>query len=444
MPDGQRKTIRLTGLNKAKAEQVGRHIDELVQAKGSGQPTDRQTSLWLAEIGQKLHDKLSNAGLIEQRASSNLGDFIRSALHTHSQESPRMASPDSQNDSTIQDNSEGVVQGYPQRPKFWANRVIRKMNKSCAANEIGPEGFTLVSTIAMTEDAKRYLAAVTFFNGQLMPITGLRSESRLDRTRKRCIETGWLHYEPGTKSTPGRYWTLIPEHAEPFSDAPIDDDAFDQSGFPPDSPNESRGNPETIREASAKNPKSKHRTFIPSPNPSPVPKENERTLSRPKKAGRSPPPLADQLPPFDEIERYWNESFGVSHTLTDSRRDKLKTRWKDATFRTRWREAIDRMSVSDFCRGLNDRRWIANLDFFLKPDTLTKTLDEGIYDNRNKFHPTRHNNSAAAREQANANAFDILESAIAASSSEGTASIETNPDTFGCIEERCSTDTVRP
>ena len=76
MPDGHRKTIRLTGLNKAKAEQVGRHIDELVQAKGSGQPMDRQTSLWLADIGQKLHDKLSRAGLIEQRVSSNLGDFI--------------------------------------------------------------------------------------------------------------------------------------------------------------------------------------------------------------------------------------------------------------------------------------------------------------------------------------------------------------------------------
>lgn len=76
MPDGQRKTIRLTGLNKAKAEQVGRHIDELTQAKGSGQPIDRQTALWLGEIGQKLHDKLSNAGLIERRVSSSLGNFI--------------------------------------------------------------------------------------------------------------------------------------------------------------------------------------------------------------------------------------------------------------------------------------------------------------------------------------------------------------------------------
>ncbi len=88
MPDSQRKTIRLTGLNKAKAEQVGRHIDELVQAKGSGQPIDRQTSLWLSEIGQKLHDKLSKAGLIEQRASSNLGDFVGGYIKRRSDVAP--------------------------------------------------------------------------------------------------------------------------------------------------------------------------------------------------------------------------------------------------------------------------------------------------------------------------------------------------------------------
>lgn len=142
-------------------------------------------------------------------------------------------------------------------------------------------------------------------------------------------------------------------------------------------------------------------------------RKNKSKNNEAESAGRSPPPLADQSPPFDEIERHWNESFGVSHTLTDSRRDKLKTRWKDATFRTRWREAIDRMSVSDFCRGLNDRGWLADLDFFLQPNTLTKTF-EGKYDNRNTFNATRHTNSAAAREQANADSFAILEAAAAA------------------------------
>jgi integrase len=88
MPDGQRKTIRLTGLNKSKAEQVGRHVDELVQAKGSGQPMDRQTSLWLAEIGQKLHDKLSRAGLVEQRVNALLGDFVAAYIKRRSDVKP--------------------------------------------------------------------------------------------------------------------------------------------------------------------------------------------------------------------------------------------------------------------------------------------------------------------------------------------------------------------
>ena len=56
-PDGNRKAIRLSGLTKAKAEAICRHIAELVRAKGSGQPFDRQTALWICDIGQALHDK---------------------------------------------------------------------------------------------------------------------------------------------------------------------------------------------------------------------------------------------------------------------------------------------------------------------------------------------------------------------------------------------------
>lgn len=88
MPDGQRKTIRLTGMNKAKAGQVGRHVDELVQAKGLGQPIERQTTLWLPTIGQKLHDKLSNAELIHQRVSANLGEFVAEYIRRRSDVKP--------------------------------------------------------------------------------------------------------------------------------------------------------------------------------------------------------------------------------------------------------------------------------------------------------------------------------------------------------------------
>lgn len=131
-------------------------------------------------------------------------------------------------------------------------------------------------------------------------------------------------------------------------------------------------------------------------------KETQQKERRAK--GRSPPPLADQSPPFAELEAYWNESLGVSHSMTSQRQNKLKTRWKDATFRTRWREAIDRITASDFCRGLNDRGWIADLDWFLQIDTLTK-INEGKYDNRHTPKAARGDNSAARAEQQNSDAL---------------------------------------
>ena len=41
--------------------------------------------------------------------------------------------------------------------------------------------------------------------------------------------------------------------------------------------------------------------------------------------------------------------------------------------------AIRRIEVSPFCRGENDRGWCANIDFFLRPRTITKVL-EGQFD----------------------------------------------------------------
>ena len=76
MPDGTNKTIRLSGFNKTKSEEIARHITELVAARAAGCAIDRRTATWLADIGQNVHDKLSTAGLIEKRVSPKLGEFI--------------------------------------------------------------------------------------------------------------------------------------------------------------------------------------------------------------------------------------------------------------------------------------------------------------------------------------------------------------------------------
>lgn len=80
MPDGTNKTIRLSGFNKSKSEDIARHIEELIAAKAAGSAIDRRTANWLADIGQNVHDKLSNAGLIEPREGSTLGMFLKGYL----------------------------------------------------------------------------------------------------------------------------------------------------------------------------------------------------------------------------------------------------------------------------------------------------------------------------------------------------------------------------
>ncbi len=71
-----RKAIRLGGMNKTNSEKIARHVEELVAWRKSGLCLDTQTAGWLSKIGQELHDKLSNAGLIDTRASCALSEFM--------------------------------------------------------------------------------------------------------------------------------------------------------------------------------------------------------------------------------------------------------------------------------------------------------------------------------------------------------------------------------
>ncbi len=75
--NGERKQVRLAGINQATAEQIGRHIDILNAAKMAAEPLrERQTILWLQKISQNIHDKLAAVGLVEPRVSTTVGEFI--------------------------------------------------------------------------------------------------------------------------------------------------------------------------------------------------------------------------------------------------------------------------------------------------------------------------------------------------------------------------------
>ena len=78
----KRKTIRLSGINKANAQTVAHHVQQLVNWRKSGLALDSQTAEWIArKVGQDLYDKLANAGLIERRAACLLTEFMADFLN---------------------------------------------------------------------------------------------------------------------------------------------------------------------------------------------------------------------------------------------------------------------------------------------------------------------------------------------------------------------------
>jgi len=99
---------------------------------------------------------------------------------------------------------------------------------------------------------------------------------------------------------------------------------------------------------------------------------------------------ADQLDPPEEsttatpaavVAAEWNMIANVPRckTVTKNRQKAVRTRMKDRFFRDNWRDAMQRVANSSFCTGGGDTGWRADLDWFLKPDSVVKLM-EGKFD----------------------------------------------------------------
>lgn len=81
-----------------------------------------------------------------------------------------------------------------------------------------------------------------------------------------------------------------------------------------------------------------------------------------------------------EVVEAWNASgFPTCRKLTKSRKSALRQRLRDPDWRENWRAALARARESPFCNGGGAQGWRADLDWFLRPDSVTKLL-EGRYD----------------------------------------------------------------
>ena len=93
-------------------------------------------------------------------------------------------------------------------------------------------------------------------------------------------------------------------------------------------------------------------------------------------------PAAPALADHDLFIKAWYglpDPFPKIAAWTKKRAAAFKERMKDPHFRENWPAGIERMRNSAFCQGANERGWRADVDFFLRPDTLVKLL-EGKYD----------------------------------------------------------------
>lgn len=87
----------------------------------------------------------------------------------------------------------------------------------------------------------------------------------------------------------------------------------------------------------------------------------------------------------DEVMAAWNDCamLPAIRTISGKRKKTLSARFKDSMFYQNWRQAIKKVAASDFLMGKNDRGWVADFDWFLRPDSVLKIM-EGKYDNRGK------------------------------------------------------------
>jgi len=85
-------------------------------------------------------------------------------------------------------------------------------------------------------------------------------------------------------------------------------------------------------------------------------------------------------------------------TLSSGRRKKLNARLREPFFADNWRAALKRIAESKFCTGDNPRQWVADFEFFLRPDSVAKII-EGKYDNKEAKQPTQRQGAADWSEE---------------------------------------------
>lgn len=120
--------------------------------------------------------------------------------------------------------------------------------------------------------------------------------------------------------------------------------------------------------------------------PSPVPRGESRELRVENKEEDLFAGSADAAPEESEspkdLQALWNSEADPRlprwRDMTEKRAKAARARLREHPL-AQWRIILGRINASPFCLGVNERRWKADVEFLLRPDTATKVL-EGKYD----------------------------------------------------------------
>lgn len=105
------------------------------------------------------------------------------------------------------------------------------------------------------------------------------------------------------------------------------------------------------------------------------------------------------ITPHEEIKELYNticKSLPSVRSLTEERREKIRTRWKQLKFNIdNFKEVFEIVENSSFCKGCNDRKWKADFDWIMKNETNIIKILEGKYGGieRNNVEEERNNSA---------------------------------------------------
>lgn len=109
----------------------------------------------------------------------------------------------------------------------------------------------------------------------------------------------------------------------------------------------------------------------------------------------------------DEFKEEWNKYSGLPKfiRLTTKRMQSLRSRMKDSFFSENWKQALQFMGTTPFYYGENDRGWRADVDYFLRPDTVIKLIERKNTQGKAGFKPSQQQQKPRLPDNLNPDLF---------------------------------------